>query len=226
MQAHIVIPARLASTRLPRKPLVEFGGKKLIEHVVAKAMATGLPVTVATDSAEIAALPLPCPVVVTSSDIATGSDRVAAVADRIEAEQIINLQGDLPFIEPPQILLALKPLSAGYDVGTLIFEMDHADVANRNSVKAVCSPDGACKRCHWFTRAPIAYGYHHAGIYAYSKEALRAFAALKRQKLELAEDLEQIRFLEAGYRIGACLTSKIKDEINTPADLERARTTS
>ena len=174
----------------------------------------------------IEALPLPCPVVVTSSDIATGSDRVAAVADRIDAEQIINLQGDLPFIEPPQILLALKPLSAGYDVGTLIFEMDHADVANRNSVKAICSPDGACKRCHWFTRAPLPYGYHHAGIYAYSKEALRAFAALKRQKLELAEDLEQIRFLEAGYRIGACLTSKIRDEINTPADLERARTTS
>jgi len=226
MQTHIVIPARMASKRLPGKPLATFAGKTLIEHVVGKAMQTGLPVTVATDSERIAELSLPCDVALTSPDLPTGSDRVASLLERIPTERIINVQGDLPFIEPAQILLALVPLDHGYDVGTLVHEMDHTDVANRNAVKAICSKDAKCLRCHWFTRAPVSYGYHHAGVYAFARAALKAFSALPRQKLELFEDLEQIRFLEAGYRIGACLTTKIRDEINTPEDLEKARLTS
>ena len=223
MRAHIVIPARMASTRLPGKPLLEFGGKKLIEHVVDRALETGLPVTVATDSAAVAELPLPCAIELTAPDLPTGSDRVASLLGKIACPYIVNVQGDLPFIEPRQILGALSVLDAGYDVGTLVFEMDHKDQANRNSVKAICSPDGNFMRCHWFTRAPVKYGYHHAGVYAYRRPALELFAKTGRQRLEIEEDLEQIRFLETGFRIGACLTEKIAGEINTPEDLEKVR---
>lgn len=213
----------MASTRLPGKPLAEFGGKKLIEHVVERALETGLPVTVATDSALISRLGLPCTVEITAEDLSTGSDRVASLLDKIPSPYIINLQGDLPFIEARQILRTLPVLEAGYDVGTLIYEMDHKEMANRNSVKAICSPDGALMRCHWFTRAPLKYGYHHAGVYAYTRRALESFAKTPRQRLEIEEDLEQIRFLETGFRIGAWLTEKIAGEINTPEDLEKAR---
>ena len=225
----IVIPARAGSTRLPNKPLVKFHGKTLIQHVWDKANKLPAKVIVATDSDEIVkeVESFGGEAMMTDSDIKTGSDRVAQAYKQLgqSADAIINLQGDMPFITPRQIASSIIPLNFGFDVGTLIYKMDPAEQNNPNSVKAIASvhPTTEIGQCHWFLRAPLSYGYHHAGIYAFKPEVLKKLAKLEQTEFEQIEKLEQLRFLENKFRIGGKLCEAIKGEINTYEDLEMAK---
>lgn len=217
----ILIPARMQSKRLPGKPLAMIGDKPLIKHVYDQAAKTGYPVTVLTDSDDIKAA-LPNIDVMITPEAATGTDRIASVAHQFDEDVLINCQGDLPFIEPQQIIAATLPLHT-HDVGTLIFDMTENAQLDPNTVKAICSNiSGNDFRCHWFTRSSMKYGFTHAGVYAYSRFALKHYP-LDRSLAESIEDLEQLRFLEQGMSIGATRTYHIPGEVNTPADLELAR---
>ena len=225
----IVIPARAGSTRLPNKPLVKFHGKTLIQHVWNKANRLPAKIIVATDSDDIVkeVESFGGTAMMTDSNIQTGSDRVAQVYKQLgqSFDAVINLQGDMPFITPRQIASSIIPLNFNFDVGTLIYKMDEAEQNNPNSVKAIATvhPTTEIGQCHWFLRAPLSYGYHHAGIYAFKPEVLKQLARLEQTELEQIEKLEQLRFLENKFRIGGKLCEAIKGEINTYEDLEMAK---
>ena len=140
-------------------------------------------------------------------------------------ENIINVQGDLPFINPEEIRATLVPLSHGFDVGTLVTCMPESKQKNPSFVKAVVSTHQTSKvmQCHWFCRAALAYGHHHLGIYAYKRSALDSFAKAPTHPLEQQESLEQLRFLTMGCKIGAMLVSTLALEVNTEEDLQQAR---
>jgi len=221
LNKRILIPARMESQRLPGKPLAMIGDRPLIKHVYDQALKTGCPVTVLTDSNDIKSA-LPDIDVIITPPANTGTDRIASVVDQFDEDILINCQGDLPFIDPQQILTAALPLDS-HEVGTLIFDMDENAQQNPNTVKAICSNmEGNQYRCHWFTRSSLKYGFTHAGIYAYSRFALK-YLRRSRAYMESLEDLEQLRFIEQGMRIGAMRTYHIYGEVNTPADLELAR---
>lgn len=229
MKKLIIIPSREASTRLPNKPLETFGGKTLVQHVWDKAITVpGADVYVATDSEKIldAVHSFGGKAVMTDASLASGTDRVIAAYKKIEGdyEYIINLQGDMPFIDTTQIIATTVPVTSGFDVGTLVYEMNQAHQNNSNSVKAIVSFNDNEKmgQCHWFLRASLSYGYHHAGIYCFSKQSIEKLGSTQ-SKFELVEKLEQLRFLEQGLRIGAMYTQPIEGEINTVEDLELAR---
>jgi 3-deoxy-manno-octulosonate cytidylyltransferase (CMP-KDO synthetase) len=224
MRSLIVIPSRKGSTRLPNKPMIEFGGKTLVRRVWDQAVLTQMDVIVATDSEEIKghveSFGGTC--YMTSPNHRCGTDRVREAtglhgADGYEA--IINLQGDLPFIGPGQILESTIPLVHGFDVGTLVCQMEDSEKGNKNCVKAICSKSEGepILSCHWFLRASLGYGYRHAGIYSFWPEVLETPIAPSEH--EAIEDLEQLRFLEGGYSIGACLTQNIPMEINVVEDI-------
>lgn len=230
MKKLIIIPSRAQSTRLPNKPLKEFGGKTLVQHVWEKAIAVpSADVYVATDSDEIAnkVKEFGGEVLMTASELPTGTDRVLAATTMVTVSNydcVINLQGDMPFIEPTQILASTLPLDRGYDVGTLVYDMHEAEQNNPNSVKAIVSMhSNNTGKCHWFVRAPLKYGYHHAGIYSYSLSAVEKIKLFAQSTYENVEKLEQLRFLENGLSIGAQLTNHIDGEINTPSDLDQAQ---
>mgnify|MGYP006280741585 FL=1 len=217
----ILIPARMQSKRLPGKPLAMIGEKPLIRHVYDRATKTGHPVTILTDSQEIK-LVMPDADVMITDEAATGTDRILSVADRFSEEILINCQGDLPFIDPMQILAVTLPLET-HDISTLIFDMTESAQRDSNTVKAICSNmEGNLFRCHWFTRSSLSYGHTHAGVYAYNRSALGRIPR-ERSPSEIAEDLEQLRFLEHGLTMGAIRTFHIPGEVNTKADLELAR---
>lgn len=221
----ILIPARMSSKRLPGKPLAMIGDRPLIRHVYDKAAATGYPVTILTDDAEVVEKLQDLDVRITA-DAATGTDRVAAVIDSFKEDIFINCQGDLPFIHPMQILASLLPLDRGFDVGTLVYDINENEQANPNTVKAICSYiEGNLLRAHWFTRSSLKYGFAHAGVYSFRKSALRKFAATggNENTLEEIENLEQLRWLEFGSTIGAMRVQQVEGEVNTPSDLELAR---
>lgn len=234
----ILIPARMASTRLPGKPLADIAGKPMIVHVAERAVASGLGrVVVATDSAEIktAVEAHGLEAVMTRSDHESGSDRIYEALQTIdpnkEFDAVINVQGDLPVIDPVLIKTALQPLIDGpADIATLGVEItDPQEKTNPNVVKIVGSPlAGANKlRALYFTRATAPYGdgplYHHIGLYAYRREALEKFVALGPSVLELREKLEQLRALEAGMRIDVEVVQSFPLGVDTPEDLEKAR---
>lgn len=224
----IVIPSRLGSTRLPGKPLASFGGKTLVEHVWQQATASRLgDVLVATDDKGIADMVASFggQAVMTPASCASGSDRCYAAIQHITEtyDIIINLQGDMPFIKPQQIAETLTPLQSGFDIGTLIYPMTEAMQHQPHAVKAIVSLQDGIGRCHWFCRANLNYGYHHAGIYAYTRDALETFAKTPPSIHENLEKLEQLRALECGLTMGAQLTTAIAGEINTPEDLAAAR---
>jgi len=233
----ILIPARMASTRLPGKPLADIAGLPMIVHVARRAAEAGLGrVVVATDSAEVRAAVTAhgFEAVITRSDHESGSDRIFEALGLLDpmgvVDTIINVQGDLPTIEPRTIVAALAPLSdASVDIATLGVEITrNEEKTNHNVVKVVGSPLSTTRmRALYFTRATAPWGegplYHHIGLYAYRRSALERFVALAPSPLERRERLEQLRALEAGMRIDVEIVRSVPLGVDTPADLERAR---
>ena len=235
--ALILIPARMAATRLPGKPLADIGGEPMIVHVLRRAQAAEIgPVVVATDSAEIASIVDKAggTAVMTRPDHASGSDRIFEALGKVDsqhrAEIVVNLQGDLPTIEAGVIRAALTPLTdAAVDIATLAAEITVAEErGNPNIVKVVGTPVGPSRlRALYFTRATAPAGegplYHHIGLYAYRRAALERFVKLPPSPLERRERLEQLRALEAGMRIDVAIVDTVPLGVDTPEDLEKAR---
>jgi 3-deoxy-manno-octulosonate cytidylyltransferase (CMP-KDO synthetase) len=234
----IVIPARMAATRQPGKPMVDIAGEPMIVHVWRRAMQSQSGrVVVAADSSEIveAVRSAGGEALLTRPDHASGSDRIYEAVAHIDpegqAEFVVNLQGDLPTLEPHLVRACLAPLAdAGPDIATLAAEIvEPEERTNPNVVKVVGTPLGVARRMRalYFTRASAPYGdgplYHHIGIYAYRRSALQHFIALAPSSLERREKLEQLRALEAGMRIDVEIVDMVPLGVDTPADLERAR---
>jgi 3-deoxy-manno-octulosonate cytidylyltransferase (CMP-KDO synthetase) len=234
----VVIPARIGSSRLPGKPLAEIHGEPMIVHVWRRATEAGTGrVIVATDASEIveAVRAAGGEAVLTRADHASGSDRVYEAVTRIDPdgnfEVILNLQGDLPTLEPRLARNCLAPLAdSDPDIATLAALIsEESERSNPNVVKAVATPTDVPGRLRalYFTRATAPYGdgplYHHIGIYAFRRCALDRFVSLKPSPLERRERLEQLRALENGMRIDVTLVDTVPIGVDTPAELERAR---
>jgi len=233
----VLIPARMAATRLPGKPLLDIAGLPMIVHVLRRAEAAGIGrVAVATDAPDIAVAVMAHggEAVMTRSDHPSGSDRIFEALGKLdpagEADIVVNLQGDFPTIHPDNIRSVLAPLDdPTVDIATLAAEIHTEEEAtNPNVVKAVGSPVSAGRlRALYFTRATAPWGdgprYHHIGLYAYRRAALQRFVSLPPSPLELQEKLEQLRALEAGMRIDIGLVDTVPRGVDTLADLETAR---
>jgi 3-deoxy-manno-octulosonate cytidylyltransferase (CMP-KDO synthetase) len=233
----VLIPARIAATRLPGKPLAEIAGLPMIVHVLRRAEAAAVgPVVVATDSPQIEAAVEKAGgrVVMTRPDHASGSDRIFEALGKIDpgrkAAIIVNVQGDLPTLEPSTITAAVGLLAdQTVDIGTPAAEIARAEERrNPAVVKVVGSPVARGRlRALYFTRATAPYGdgplYHHIGLYAYRRAALERFVTLPPSPLELREKLEQLRALEAGMRIDVAVVDAAPLGVDTPEDLARAR---
>jgi 3-deoxy-manno-octulosonate cytidylyltransferase (CMP-KDO synthetase) len=233
----ILIPARLPSTRLPDKPLALIGAEPMIVHVWRRAVEAAIgPVVVACAEAAIKEVIEAAggEAVLTDPALPSGTDRIHAALHAIDpdrrVERIINLQGDMPTIDPTCLADVLEPLDAlGCDIGTLANATDDPEErADPNTVKAIISfkRDGIGEALY-FTRAPAPWGegpvYHHIGIYAFTRDAIDRFAALPPSPLEQREKLEQLRALENGMRIGVKLVQAVPFGVDTPLDLEKAR---
>lgn len=239
MRPIVVIPARMASSRLPGKPLAEIAGAPMIVQVWRRAVEAGIgPVLVAAAEAEIAEAVRRAGgrAVLTRPEHATGSDRVHEAVGTVDPERrhdvVVNLQGDLPTIDPHCLRQVLAPLAEpAVDIATLAAEIrDRAELEAAHVVKAVIAlaPGAEWGRALYFTRAPAPSGpgphYHHIGLYAYRRAALERYVALPRTPLELSERLEQLRALEHGMTIAVGLVDRVPVGVDTPADLARART--
>jgi 3-deoxy-manno-octulosonate cytidylyltransferase (CMP-KDO synthetase) len=238
MKAIIVIPARMASTRLPGKPLADIAGEPMIVRVWRRAMGASLgPVLVAAAEPEVAAAiaRVGGQAVLTDPDLPSGSDRVHAALQSADPEAgfdaVINLQGDLPDIDPQALRAVFDALKeSGAEIATLAAPIsDPADHENPNVVKPVVAwnADSTRGRALYFTRARAPAGpgplYHHVGIYAFTRAALARFVALPPSPLERRERLEQLRALESGMRIEVARIAAVPLSVDTPDDLERAR---
>ncbi|MDB5504881.1 MAG: 3-deoxy-D-manno-octulosonate cytidylyltransferase [Tardiphaga sp.] len=233
----VLIPARMAATRLPGKPLLDIAGLPMIVHVLRRAEEAGIGrVVVATDGQEIADAVTAHggEVVMTSADHPSGSDRIFEALTKLDpagaVRTIVNVQGDLPTIPPGDIRAAVDLLAdAAVDIGTLAAEIrTEEEHLSPNVVKLIGSPlDARRLRALYFTRATAPYGdgprYHHIGLYAYRRSALERFVSLSPSVLEMREKLEQLRALEAGMRIDAAIVRSVPLGVDTPADLETAR---
>jgi 3-deoxy-manno-octulosonate cytidylyltransferase (CMP-KDO synthetase) len=233
----VIIPARMASTRLPGKPLADIHGEPMIAHVWRRAIEADLgPVLVAADTVEIvrAIEAIGGRAILTRADHASGSDRIFEALNAFDKGRshdiIVNVQGDLPTIEAASVRAAVAPLDDGQvDIATLatpIVRRQERD--DPNVVKAVGSPVAPGRlRALYFTRASAPWGegplLHHIGLYAYRRAALARFVGLPPSALELREKLEQLRALEAGMRIDIALVDTMPLGVDTPEDLERAR---
>jgi 3-deoxy-manno-octulosonate cytidylyltransferase (CMP-KDO synthetase) len=233
----ILIPARMASQRLPGKPLADIAGEPMIVHVMRRAQTAQLgPVVIATDSEVIAACIEKAGgrAVMTRADHASGSDRIfealAAADPQRRAAIIVNVQGDLPTVAPADIAAAVAPLTdPAVDIATLAAEIVRPEERNNpNVVKVVGTPIAERRlRALYFTRAVAPFGdgplYHHIGLYAFRRAALARFVKLSPSPLERREKLEQLRALEAGMRIDVTLVDSVPLGVDTPEDLDRAR---
>jgi 3-deoxy-manno-octulosonate cytidylyltransferase (CMP-KDO synthetase) len=229
----------MASTRLPGKPLADIAGLPMIVHVLHRAQeAKAGAVVVATDSEPVFAAVEKAGgrAVMTRADHVSGSDRIFEALEQIDPERrariVVNVQGDLPTLLPGDLKAALKPLAdPAVDIATLAAEIKKPqERTNPNVVKLVGSPVSPGRlRALYFTRATAPSGdgplYHHIGLYAYRRDALAKFVALKPSPLELRERLEQLRALEAGMRIDAMVVGSVPLGVDTPEDLETARRT-
>lgn len=238
MRPIVVIPARMAATRLPGKPLAEILGRPMIAHVLDRAREAGIgPVAVAAGETEIvdAARAAGAEAVLVAEDVPSGTDRVqramAALDPDGRYDVVVNLQGDFPTIAPETLRAVLEPLAdPAVDIGTLVCPIADEEEANTSSfVKCACAFEGAARVAPalYFSRLPIPWGdgprWHHIGVYAYRRAALDRFVALPASPLELREKLEQLRALEAGMRIAAARVDHGPFGVDTPHDLERAR---
>ena len=238
MNPIILIPARMASTRLPGKPLADIAGLPMIVRVWRQATAAGIgPVVVAAAEHEIAAViqAVGGHAVLTARELPSGSDRIFAALQAVDPvgahDVIVNLQGDLPDFDPAYIRKVVEPLSdPAVDIATLAVEIDNdADRNDPNVVKPVVAwtADGRCGRALYFSRTLIPAGagavFHHLGIYAYRRSALARFVALPPSPLENREKLEQLRALEAGMHVSVARVDSVPLSVDTPADLAKAR---
>ena len=234
----IVIPARLKATRLPDKPLALIEGEPMIVHVWRRAVEADCGrVLVATDAPSVqdAVLKAGGEAMLTSDQHQSGSDRIYEALTRVDpggkVAAIVNLQGDLPTLDPALIRACLATIQGGKaDIGTLAAEIRRKEErTDPNVVKVVGSPlqEPNTLRALYFTRATVPYGdgplYHHIGIYAYTRDALERFVKLPPSALEKREKLEQLRALEAGLRIDVALVDTVPLGVDTPAELARAR---
>lgn len=235
MKILCIIPSRIHSTRLPRKPLLPIQGKPMIQWTYENAMRTNIlsNVIVATDSEEIATLiqSLGGKVEITDADLPTGSERVAAVAKQYpHMDVIINLQGDEPFIKPKMLEQLVAPYLQGDspEMTTLASPLDHHHHHEPGIVKVITDIH---HNAIYFSRSAIPYFrvpqttpvYHHVGLYAFRYDFLMLYQALPQTALEKAECLEQLRVIEHGYKIRVCLTNEKTLEINTPEEYELAQ---
>jgi 3-deoxy-manno-octulosonate cytidylyltransferase (CMP-KDO synthetase) len=233
----VLIPARMASSRLPGKPLMDIAGLPMIVHVLRRGEEAGIGrVAVATDTPEIAAAVEAHggEAVMTRADHHSGSDRIFEALEKLdptgEAEIIVNLQGDFPTITPDNIRDVLAPLAdPAVDIATLAAEIHTEEESISPSVvKAVgTSLGGKRMRALYFTRATAPHGdgprYHHIGLYAYRRAALERFVKLPPSPLEQQEKLEQLRALEADMRIDITVVDTVPRGVDTAPDLETAR---
>jgi 3-deoxy-manno-octulosonate cytidylyltransferase (CMP-KDO synthetase) len=234
----ILIPARMASSRLPGKPLADIAGEPMIVHVWRRAMAAKLGrVWVATDAPAIAEAVEKAGggAVLTRSDHASGTDRIHEALHKLDpagsADIVVNLQGDEPTLEPKSLVAAVAVLleDRNVDIATLAAEIKKpGERDDPNVVKVVGTPSGPSRlRALYFTRATAPAGagplYHHIGLYAFRRAALERFVALPPSPLEQREKLEQLRALEAGMRIDAAIVDTVPLGVDTAEDLETAR---
>ncbi|MFZ2103738.1 MAG: 3-deoxy-manno-octulosonate cytidylyltransferase [Oricola sp.] len=237
MRPLVLVPARMASTRLPGKPLADICGKPMIVHVAERAREADCgPVAVATDDDRVfgAVSDAGFTAVMTRADHPSGSDRIFEALTKLDPDgvhdAIINVQGDLPTIDPADIRAALSPLAdLACDIATLGVEIvEEEEKTNSNVVKIVGTPIGdSLLRALYFTRATAPWGegplFHHIGLYAYRRAALARFVALPPSPLEKRERLEQLRALENGMTIHAAIIDTVPLGVDTQPDLERAR---
>jgi 3-deoxy-manno-octulosonate cytidylyltransferase (CMP-KDO synthetase) len=233
----VLIPARMAATRLPGKPLLDIAGLPMIVHVLRSAEAAQIGrVAVATDTLEIAEVVKSHggEAVMTRADHPSGSDRIHEALGTLDPEGrieiVVNLQGDFPTIRPDNIRSVLPPLAdPAVDIATLAAEIHtEEESTNPNVVKVIGSTVSAGRmRALYFTRATAPWGdgprYHHIGLYAYRRPALQRFVGLPPSELELREKLEQLRAIEAGMRIDVAIVETVPRGVDTPPDLETAR---
>jgi 3-deoxy-manno-octulosonate cytidylyltransferase (CMP-KDO synthetase) len=238
MNPIVVIPARMASTRLPGKPLAEINGKPMILHMLDRGREAGIgPVAVACGDPEIAEAVRAAGgrAVLTDPALPSGSDRVHAALAELDPggvhDVVVNLQGDLPTLDPEALRLVVGPLvDPEIAIGTLVVPIrDDTEAATASFVKAACAfEDGqAIAPVLYFSRQPIPWGpgprWHHLGIYAYRRAALDRFISLPPSPLERREQLEQLRALEDGMRISCVRMDHGPFGVDTAEDLERAR---
>jgi len=233
----VLIPARMASTRLPGKPLADIAGEAMIVRVMRRAEAAAIgPVVVATDDEVIAACVEKAGgrAVMTRSDHRSGSDRIFEALNAADPESsaqiVVNVQGDLPTLVPGDLAIAVRPLAdAAVDIATLAAQISRSsERTDPNVVKVVGTPVGPGRlRALYFTRATAPWGagplFHHIGVYAYRRPALARFVALPHSALEEREKLEQLRALEAGMRIDVSIVESVPLGVDTLEELERAR---
>ncbi|MEQ9520406.1 MAG: 3-deoxy-manno-octulosonate cytidylyltransferase [Parvibaculum sp.] len=235
----ILIPARMASTRLPGKPLADICGEPMIVQVMRRAQeaAVGRVVIAAAEPEIIKAVEAAGgEAVLTDPDLPSGSDRIWQALEKVDAagqhELILNVQGDLPLLDPALIKVALDVLeTTKADISTLVAEITkEEEKTNPNVVKAILGlkTGERVARALYFTRAtaPANEGplYHHIGLYGYRRAALKQFVSLPPSPLEVREKLEQLRALEVGMTIYAALVDTVPHGVDTPADLDYART--
>ena len=234
----VLVPARLASTRLPGKPLADIGGVPMIVHVWRRAIEAEVgPVVVACAEPEIAEAVTAAGgrAVLTRPDHPSGSDRIFEALQRFDADGhydlVVNLQGDLPTLDPALVRAALVPLREPVvDIATLVAPIgSRSEADDPNVVKAALSlaPGERVGRALYFSRAAIPWGegprWHHIGLYAYRRAALARFVSLPAGTLEQRERLEQLRALENGMRIDAAIVDTVPLGVDTECDLHRAR---
>ena len=238
MRPIIIIPARMAATRLPGKPLADIGGESMILRVMRRAQAADVAevVVAAGDQAIVDAVTAAGGrAVLTDPELPSGSDRILAALRAVDpqgdCDVVVNLQGDMPFVEPSVLTACLDLMRAqtACDIATVVApEASPAERANGDVVKAVLAmqPDGRSGRALYFTRSTL-YGdqpvWRHVGIYGYRREALERFNAAPPSPLEQREKLEQLRALELGMSIWAAVTDAAPISVDTAADLEAAR---
>lgn len=235
MKILCIIPSRIASTRLPRKPLLPIQGKPMIQWTYENAFRCQIldDVIVATDSDEIADIIIRIggKVMITDPYLATGTERVAAVAELYpDADVIINLQGDEPFIKPSMLECLVAPYLRGEtpEMTTLAYPLDEKKFQEPGTVKVITDINS---NAIYFSRAPIPYFrmkdhapvYNHIGLYAFRHDFLMLYKTLPQTALEKVECLEQLRVLEHGFKIRVCLTNEKTLEINTPEEYEQAQ---
>lgn len=230
-----IIPARYASSRFPGKPLIDIGGQSMISRVYNQCLASDLDdAVVATDDDRIFehCKSKGIKVAMTDKSHQSGTDRCAELANEMDADIIFNVQGDEPFLDPSQLNQLMHLMRNGHDIGTMVKAItEKKDVTNPNRVKAVM----AGRRALYFSRQAVPFVrdadvddwltktkfYKHLGLYAYKRDVLLELSKLPPSKLELAEALEQLRWLEAGYEIHAVETDRETPNIDTPEDLNK-----
>lgn len=237
MSVLVLIPARRAASRLPDKPLLGIAGRPMIAHVIAQALAADIgPVVLATDDDDIAdaGRVAGARVAMTRSDHPSGSDRIHEALLAVDPEgrfdRVVNVQGDLPLLDPATVARAADLLDTpDVAIGTLAATIrEPRERTDSNVVKVVGTPLSDDRlRALYFTRATAPFGdgplFHHIGLYAFRRDALVRFVGLPPSVLERRERLEQLRALEAGMRIDVALVDTVPFGVDTPADLDRAR---